>query len=467
MKTFFKDLEMGAEMKRASLWLMIVLLVCLSGCAIAPVQPIGDPNNPIKRLAVLPFRNDTTDVDAPNFVRKRLISALEKRLYHVIPVEETDGILRDQLGITLGGQLEMASVEKLREALQADGLLYGTIMDFGEVTTGLVNERKVRGKFKIIDTATETVFWENGLGVKSQDTSGGMAGSLTETVANIGGKDEEVPWVVIESESSNKSVLEGFAAGLTEKLVTKAMGVHLQHETDEMIWRLVQNLPWGPGGSVAAAAPAVKMDMPPMVMPPPSIGYMDYGDRDFSAVMVSTTLNKERQQSMTFQVPIAKAGEKFRMEMDYAKMTGAENMPAGIRRMIMIHRGDQKKTYSIYPAKKKYIISQETDDGYYQGTDEKPDIQKTFVGNEVVDGHPTKKYKVSISYRNEGVQKGFIWNATDLDDMTIQTEIETPQAKVTTLLKNVVLATPAADLFEIPADYSETENYMELIMQSE
>lgn len=456
-------------MKQANLWLMIVLLICLSGCAIVPVQPTGDPNNPIKRLAVLPFRNDTTDVDAPNFVRERLIPALERRLYRVIPVEETDRILRDQLGITLGGQLEMASVAKLKEALQADGLLYGTIMDFGDVTTGLVNERKVRGKFKIIDTATETVFWENGLGVKSQDTSGGLAGSLTGTAADIGGKDEEVPWVVIERESSNKSVLEGFAAGLTQKLVTKAMGVHLQHETDEMIWRLVQNLPWGPGGSGAAeavaAAPAV---MPPMRMPPPpSIGYMDYGDRDFSAVMVSTTLNKEQQQSMTFEMPIAKAGEKFRMEMDYAKMTGAENMPAGIRHMIMIHRGDQKKTYSIYPARKKYIISEETDDGYYQGTDEKPDIQKTFVGNEVVDGHPTKKYKVSISYRNEGVQEGFIWNATDLDDMTIQTVIETPQAKVTTLLKNVVLATPAADLFEIPADYSETNNYMELIMQSE
>jgi hypothetical protein len=456
-------------MKQANLWLMIVLLICLSGCAIVPVQPNGDPNNPIKRLAVLPFRNDTTDVDAPNFVRERLIPALERRLYPVIPVEETDRILRDQLGITLGGQLEMASVAKLKEALQADGLLYGTIMDFGEVTTGLVNEKKVRGKFKIIDTATETVFWENGLGVKSQDTSGGLTGSLTGTAADIGGKDEEVPWVVIERESSNKSVLEGFAAGLTEKLVTKAMGVHLQHETDEMIWRLVQNLPWGPGGSVAAeavaAAPAV---MPPMRMPPPpSIGYMDYGDRDFSAVMVSTTLNKEEQQSMTFEMPIAKAGEKFRMEMDYAKITGAENMPAGIRHMIMIHRGDQKKTYSIYPARKKYIISEETDDGYYQGTDEKPDIQKTFVGNEVVDGHPTQKYKVSISYRNEGVQEGFIWNATDLDDMTIQTVIETPQAKVTTLLKNVVLATPAADLFEIPADYSETNNYMELIMQSE
>ena len=459
-------------MKRAIQWMMIILLMSLCGCAMVPVKPAGDPSNPIKRLAVLPFRNDTTDVDAPNYVRERLIPALEARLYNVVPVAETDMILREQLGITLGGQLEMASVEKLKEVLQVEGLLYGTIMNFDDVTTGLVNVRKVRGKFEIIDTGTQTVFWQNGIGVRSVDTSGGTAGSLVGMASTAGGKDEEIPWVNIEMESSNKSVLEGFAAGLAEKLVSKAVGVHLQHETDEMIWRIVQNLPPGPGKSayageaVAAAPPAMKVDMPKMQMPsPPSFGYMDYGDRDFSAVMVSTTVNKDQQQSVTFEMPLAKAGDKFRVEMDYGKMTGAENMPPGIRNMIMIHRGDQKKTYSLYPNKKKYVVSEETDEGYYDSDEDKPDMKKTFVGNEVVDGHPTEKYQISISYKDEGIQEGYIWNATDLDNMTIKSEIDTPNAKVTTLLKNIKLATPAADLFEIPADFTETDNFMELIMQ--
>jgi hypothetical protein len=436
----------------------------------APVQPTGDPSNPIKRLAVLPFQNDTTDVDAPNYIRERLIPAFEKRLYHIMPVEETDMILRDQMGITLGGQLEMASVEKLKEVLQVEGLLYGTIMDFGETTTGLVNVRKVRGKFKMVDTHTQAVFWENGIGIRSVDTSGGTAGELTGAIAGAGGKDEEVPWVTIESTSSDKSVIEGFAAGLTQKLVSKAVGIHLQRETDEMIWRLVQNLPWGPGetidtGAAVAAAP-MKMAMPKVQMPaPPSFGHMDYGDRDFSAIMITTTLDKTQQKSMSFEMPIAKAGEKFRMEMDYGKVTGAENMPAAMRQMIMIHRGDENKTYSLYPNRKKYMISEETDEGYYTGHDEKPDMKRTFVGNEVVDGHPTEKYAISISYQDEGIQEGFVWNATDLDGMTIKSEFENASVKSTTLLTNIDLSTPAATLFDIPTDFTETDNFMELMTQ--
>ena len=52
--------------------------------------------------------------------------------------------------------------------------------------------------------------------------------------------------------------------GLTKKLVSKAVGIHLAHETDEMIWRLVQNLPWGAGDAVDRFAAATTM---PVGMP--------------------------------------------------------------------------------------------------------------------------------------------------------------------------------------------------------
>jgi hypothetical protein len=457
---------MGAKMNRSIFLIGVALLISICGCAIGPVPPTLDSSNPIKRLAVLPFRNDTTDVDAPTYIRQRMIPALERRQYNILPAEETDIILRDQLGITLGGQLEMASVEKLREVLQVEGLLYGTIMDFGEVTTGLMNLRKVRGKFRIVETDTGAVFWENGIGVRSLDTSGGIAGELVGAGTGAGGQDEDVPWVTIDSTSSNRSALDGLAFGLAAKLVSKAVGVHLQRETDEMIWRVVQNLPWGPGNSAyaegAMAAPLMKMDMPQIQMPPPpSFGHMDYGDRDFSAIMRSTTFDKTQQKGFSFEMPIARAGEKFRMEMDYAQMAGAESMPDAIRNMVMIHRGDEKKTYSIYPNKKKFMISKETDEGYY---DEKPNVKKTFVGKEVIDGHPTEKYAITVSYKDEGLQEGFIWNATDLEGMTIKSEIENPSLKSTSLLTNIDLSTPAAALFEIPADFTETGNFMELVM---
>lgn len=445
--------------------MLFLVLVFLAGCGMPALGPQPDPTNPIKRLAILPLKNDTTDVGAPDFVREKLAAALQKRFYNVQPLEETDRILRDQLGITLGGQLGMATTAQLREALQVEGLLYGTLMNFEEITTGLVNMRKVRGKFHIIDTNTLSVFWENGVGIKSQDTSGGSVGSLTGAVALAGSADKEVPWVVIESTSSNQGVLEGFAAGLTKKLVSKAVGVHLARETNEMIWRLVQNLPWGAGdtvGPVLTAATAMPIGMPNIQMPPPpAIGHMNYGDRDFKAVMVSSTLDKSQGREFSFEMPIAKAGEKFRMEMDYTKMSGAQGMPPAMSSVVMIHRGDEKRTYSLYTNKKKYMVSDETEEGYY----EEPDVTKTFVADETVDGHPTKKYRITISYPGQEKQEGFIWDATDLDGMTIRSEIDNETVKMTSTLTGIVMGPPPAALFEVPGDYTETSNFLEIVME--
>ncbi len=454
-------------MRRSHVLMMLFLvLVFLAGCGGMPaLGPQPDPTNPIKRLAMLPLRNDTTDVEAPNFVREKLAEAMQKRFYNVQPLEETDRILRDQLGITLGGQLGMATTAQLREALQVEGLLYGTLMNFEEITTGIVNVRKVRGKFHIIDTNTLSVFWKNGIGIKSQDTSGGTVGSVAGAVAVAGSADKEVPWVVIESTSSNQSVLEGFAMGLTKKLVSKAVGMHLAHETNEMIWRLVQNLPWGAGnavGPILTAATAMPVGMPNIQMPPPpAIGHMNYGDRDFKAVMVSSTFDKSQGREFSFEMPIAKAGEKFRMEMDYTKMSGAQGMPPAMSSVVMIHRGDEKRTYSLYTNKKKYMVSDETDEGYY----EEPDVTKTFVANETIDGHPTKKYRITISYQGQEKQEGFIWDATDLDDMTIRSEIENETVKMTSTLTGIVMGAPPADLFEVPGDYTETSNFLEIVME--
>lgn len=454
-------------MRRVHVVMMLFLvLVFLAGCGGMPaLGPQPDPTNPIKRLAILPLKNDTTDVGAPDFVREKLAAAIQKRFYNVQPLEETDRILRDQLGITLGGQLGMATTAQLREALQVEGLLYGTLMNFEEITTGLVNLRKVRGKFQIIDTNTLSVFWENGVGIKSQDTSGGSVGSLTGAVALAGSADKEVPWVVIESTSSNQGVLEGFAAGLTQKLVSKAVGVHLARETSEMIWRLVQNLPWGAGdtvGPVLTAATAMPIGMPNIQMPPPpAIGHMNYGDRDFKAVMVSSTLDKSQGREFSFEMPIAKAGEKFRMEMDYTKMSGAQGMPPAMSSVVMIHRGDEKRTYSLYTNKKKYMVSDETEEGYY----EEPDVTKTFVADETVEGHPTKKYRITISYPGQEKQEGFIWDATDLDGMTIRSEIDNETVKMTSTLTGIVMGPPPAALFEVPGDYTETSNFLEIVME--
>ena len=69
----------------------------------------------------------------------------------------------------------------------------------------------------------------------------------------------------------------------------------------------------------------------------------------------------------------------------------------------------------------------------------KPHIEKTKVGSEVIDGHPTDKYRVTMTYKNGRTEEGFIWNARDLEEMTIRSEIENKDSRVRTELKNISL----------------------------
>ncbi|MCG6910963.1 MAG: DUF799 family lipoprotein [Deltaproteobacteria bacterium] len=451
------------------LWKLLagsIMLALMVGCAMPMPKPSGDPGNPLKRIAVLPLVNDTNDVDAPEMVRERLVSALERRMYNVQPLAETNQILVDQLGITMGGQLEMAESKLLAEKLGVEGLFFGELMDFSETTTGVYNSRNVRGRFRLVNALDDSVFWHNGIGVKSQDTHGGTAGDVAVLAAGISDKDEEVPWVIIDRNSDNESILTGMALGLGTKLISKATGTHLRRETDEMIRLVFETLPVGPGDTLVAAAPAGgAVQMPEVPMPAvPVFGYVDFGDRDFSAILVSTTVDKQNNRQINFEMPVAKAGSKFRTEIDYASMTQGESMPPAFSKMISIHYGGEKKAYMLFPKVKKYMVDPDAERAY----ESKPDVSRTEVAREVVDGHPTIKYQVRVIFEGEASpQEGFVWRATDLGDMIIKSEMENETVKFSTLLKNIVLKTPDPSLFEVPADYVESKNFMEIVTQQQ
>ncbi len=447
--------------------LVLFLLFLVAGCSL-PHPPLPtDPSNPLKRVAVLPMKNDTTDVDGPEIVRQKMAEALTNRSYVVQDIKETNQILRDQMGINLGGQLDMTTAQKLGETLGVEGVMYGTLMDFDETTTGVLNVKKARAKFKLVNTQTGQTVWARGLGVRSEVRMAGAGGTAASALAKAANsRDKDVPWVTLESRSSGSdSVGKSFAAGLASKLFSKAIGKHLDHESTELVRMVTDNLGWGPGaGSAAApppAAPTPKISMPAMKAPePPSFGYMDHGKKDFTALMVSTTINKGKSDTLVMEATIAKAGEKFRSDMDMSKAAkGQQGMPPELSKMIVISRGDKHEGYTLYPNKKKYMVHPAS-----EREGEGPKVEKTKVGSEVIDGHPTDKYRVRITNSDGKVSEGFIWNAKDLDGMTIRMETENDDFKMTTELKNIVLKKPAASLFEVPADYTEAKDFMELMM---
>ncbi len=445
---------------------VLSLLFFFAGCNL-PHPPLPyDPGNPLKRVAVLPMKNDTADVDGPGIVRQKMAEALANRSYVVKDMKETDQILRDQMGINLGGQLDMTTAQKLGETLGVEGVLYGTLMDFDETTTGILNVKKVRGKFKLVNTQTGQTVWARGLGVRNEVRMSGNAGTAASALSKVSNsRDKEAPWVTIGSTTSGSdNVGKSFVAGLGAKLFMKAIGKHLDYESTQLAKRVTDTLGWGPGTAVAAApaAPMPTIGIPAVKAPePPSFGHMEFGKRDFSALMVSTTVNKSKSDTMVMDASIAKAGEKFRSDMDMSKMAkGQQGMPPELSRMVLISRGDKQAGYTLYPNKKRYITHPVTE----KEKGDEPKIEKTKVGSETIDGHPTDKFKVRIIHKDDKVSEGFMWNARDLDGMTIKTETENNDFKMTTELKNIVLKRPAASLFEIPSGYTEAKDFMELMM---
>jgi hypothetical protein len=440
----------------------ITLLAFIAGCFPPPSPHLPrDLSNPLKRVAILPMKNDTNDVDGPELMRKKLAQALEKRSYVVKDLNETNKVLRDRMGITLGGQLSLTTAQELGRELGVEGVLYGTLMDFDESTLGAINVKKVRGKFKIVNAMTGQTVWERGLGVRSElvmQSKYGAAATVASRAADA--RDKEAPWVTIESATTGSDKLgESFAIGLGTKLLSKAAGIHLDHETTELARRVTDNLPWGPGTGAVAQMPAPKIVMPEIKMPePPSFGYMDWeGKRDFTAVIFSIVLDKNRNEPHTMDMPIAVAANKMRMDMDLSKMN-KQDSTSPLSNMVVISRGDQKVSYTLYPNSRQYMVHTQT-----EAIQEKPRVEKTKVGRERIGRHLTDKYRVRITYRDGRIEEGFIWNAEDLNNMSIKSEVENKDHKVTTELRNIVLQTPPAALFEIPAGFSEARGYMDLM----
>lgn len=253
-----------------------------------------NPGNPIRTVAVLPLVNNTNDVGAPQHVRDELIVRLQALQYAVQPVLQTDQILRDQLGITLGRQLDLATVPQLRDALGVDGLVFGVLDDFATKNFGLLTEKRSRVRLSFINASDGSQIWASGAGAIGRiRVVGGTAGKVAagfeaasrleaakesaeqaqkitsgQSVGKLpGGLDlVPAPWFTIptveigeEPTGENKAKKEGgnvaggLMVGLGEQLIERAAGKPLYQEV-----RLMLNLLLRPDAVAALEAAAVQ-----------------------------------------------------------------------------------------------------------------------------------------------------------------------------------------------------------------
>ncbi len=250
------NIKLPAAALRRLFCLALAVLV-LAGCAGRGISP--NPANPVYTVAVLPLYNATNDVGGPAMVRELFAERLDRWHYRGLPLDEVDRRLKDGFGITLGSQLELTTAAELGAALGVEGLFYGYLLDFNNITTGVYNEKKVRAGFKLVDVKTGAVVWSGGLGVKSLLTGGDIGvgilifkelkGVDDDFFTTIKGLDD-IPgldrWHIMQA-AELKSPASAAIVSLGEQLITKTLGLHLKSETKMLLKRVMKNLPAGPG----------------------------------------------------------------------------------------------------------------------------------------------------------------------------------------------------------------------------
>lgn len=251
----------GSSWRRSlafNIMILFALTLMLSACAgLKGKEP--DDSGFVSSVAVLPLYNATNDVEGPQMVREQAAARLRKASYRNLPLAEVDQILRDRMGITLGAQLDLTTPEALGTELGVDYLLYGYLLDFNTVTTGIYNVNKVRAGFKLVDAKTGAVVWSRAAGVKNEIHSAGELGKgiaaysqtsdatedeLYKAIPGVAGIQGLSDWTTKRSRHE-KSVGNAALFSLGELLVTQAFGVHLYLESSEMLDRIMADLPHG------------------------------------------------------------------------------------------------------------------------------------------------------------------------------------------------------------------------------
>ncbi|MHB8908885.1 MAG: DUF4412 domain-containing protein [Syntrophales bacterium] len=174
---------------------------------------------------------------------------------------------------------------------------------------------------------------------------------------------------------------------------------------------------------------------------------------NFTATMVS----------MGMEMPMARMGAKSRVENPMMK---------GV---VTITLADAKKSIMMNTVSKTYFEQPIQD---RKGTPDVYDPDMVFdkkkVGTETIDGHPCVKYDSTFYRKSKPAEKfkATLWEAQDLKDFTIQTEIAMPAdqnppgpgGRMVMKFKNVKLGAATASLFEVPKDYKKAGSMQEVMM---
>lgn len=428
------------------LLLAAILLFPLSSCTTLPERRV----KPDYTVAVLPLYNATADLDGPVLVR-RVFNDKIRKYYKTMPLKDVDRLLRDQMGITLGGQLEMTTPQKLGEVLGVDAVIYGYLLNFDDITAVVYNARKVRAGFKLVDAKTGQTLWARGQGVRSFVGLGEPTvykewePSTIKGLQDIPGINEWHNFISIGMKPQNRDqAIAAASVAVTSAVLSLGVhsignifNIHLITETTIMVDKIADTIGTERGVIVSTLPVLPKPQIPRLIFP----AYSFLKDRNFIASMTMRTINKSTNESITESVGLFKLDDKLRSNR-VDRVTGEPILSVIVKK-------DEKKGYLLYHDKKEYFEM-----AMEESLSKETAIVKEFVGEEEVDNQLSEKYKVRVTHSDGYTQEGYIWEAKSLNSFPIKVEVEDKEMRTIIEFKNVSFGSFSANTFEPPGEYT-------------
>ena len=145
----------------------------------------------------------------------------------------------------------------------------------------------------------------------------------------------------------------------------------------------------------------------------------------------------------------------------------AQMQAMGMDKTVAIILPEKHMSYLVYPGLKAYCELQTQAGSSATLSNKPPKVERTEIGKEAIDGHPCVKYKVVVTPENGTPVNMLVWQATDLNNYPIQTQVEAGNGMVvTTRFQDINQSKPAALLFEPPSDYKRYGSPQELMMST-
>jgi len=174
--------------------ILVSVLLSASGCGggkeVRPEPPpVVLPAGP--KVAVAPMENMSNDLSASDIIRDAFVEEVARKGFGVVPVVESDRILRETLGISYGGQLPSTTPEEVCKALGVEAVFYGDVQEWSKTTTGFFNSSTVAAAFRMYRNDGSLLWEGNDRQVRQDVARGGqnlgaeiLAGALGNLLLN-------------------------------------------------------------------------------------------------------------------------------------------------------------------------------------------------------------------------------------------------------------------------------------------